>query len=353
MTVLVSSLLILPFILYFVKTNSLYLNDVARFFFSSAAQTLGALIAIVLTALYFNITNLKPIQFSTFFVIPTNEIIKRLLVRDPFLKLSIFCGLVDILISLLFLLTTSGTDAHNYDSFFVILGMYLVLIFAVISVFSMYIFIVERASIYTQKNYLLIYLGSRKHLTLPVMIYYLELLIFNRIMNSSYCVTNCFDTFNKLSEKSKKIISGTISKNFLMYIDDYSLNDEAKDQTYRTMQEILFKFSHSTNNSNLVSEILLLISKSPRHFKNVEIFINSICDDISRHISQNNMLDDLKIRQIEELIFIFNNAHMIPDNYRYLIKRTQMIIKKYLEDSAKNNLLETEKHASLTMAIRW
>lgn len=350
---MIFSLLILPFLLYFVRINSLYLNDVARFFFSAASQTLGALIAIVLTALYFNITNLKPIQYSTYFVIPTNEIIKKLLVRDPFPKLSIFCGLLDILLSLLFLFATSGTDTHNSDSAIVMIGMYLVLILAVISVFSMYVFIVERASIYTQKNYLLIYLGGRKHLTLQVMIYYLELLIFIRIMNSSYFMANCFDTFNKLGDKSKKMISKTISRNFLIYIDNYSLNDDAKQQTYYSMQEILFKFSHTTKNSNLVSEILLFISKSPRYFKNVETFINNICDEISTHITQNNRLDDVKIRQIEELIFIFNNTHLIPENYRYLVKHSQLIIKKFLEDSAKNNLLEIDKHTRLVEKIKW
>ncbi len=81
-------------------------TEVGRYLFSSFAQTMGAILAIALSVLYVVVSFIRSDPNH-----PESEAVRRLILKDSALHLSIYYGLTFILISLVGIFLTANTDA--------------------------------------------------------------------------------------------------------------------------------------------------------------------------------------------------------------------------------------------------
>jgi len=123
----------------------------ALYFFSAAAQTMGAFIAIVLAAMYAIVPNIRPADNN-----PASEPARRLLLSDPILVRSIYLSFAMIGASLLGLIViyTTGND-QQFSKIFLFGGGLLTFGLGVLAIKEMYIFIFKRMSCYCNPTLLL------------------------------------------------------------------------------------------------------------------------------------------------------------------------------------------------------
>lgn len=332
--ILLSLIIYLPILFIMIPSNSNNLNDLGRYFFSASAQTLGALIAIVLTALYYNITNIKPPSMHNKKEIPTNEPIKRLIINDIFLKTSIFLGLLAILLSLFFITPTSLDKFTNYDYLFMIIGIWLILTLATISIYCMYAFISNRASIYFHTNSLLIYLSQKAKLNSFTKTNYLELLILNSFYYTEFSYYHKLDIFNNDSDSNLNVYVKTAYYNLINDFNKYSLNHFKFNESIIETITYLYEISRTIDNYKVLiiflNQIIINAENKPkiistikeRYINDKESYINS--DQLTK-IFEPQSIKDLKL-----LISIFNG--LPHEDYCNSEKHTILKIINHLEE---------------------
>lgn len=113
-------------------------NTSALYFFSAVAQTLGALLGIVLAATYVILPNIKTVKDS-----PAQNIIRRLLLSDPHLIKSVIFGFISIILSL-FMLVVLYIKSSSFIIVLVAIISILVIYFSILSTISMYTYIFKK-----------------------------------------------------------------------------------------------------------------------------------------------------------------------------------------------------------------
>lgn len=255
--------------------NAIYLNDVIRYFFSATAQTLGALIAIIFSVIIIFISSIKPVvasealnndKFTRNLEIPTNEPIKRLILRDIFFIISISSGLCAILLSLIFIIPSAKNIIGIVDYYVAIFGIFIVLFLCILSILTMCKFIFQRISIYTSSNQsLILQYSKQKIFTNFILINYCELFILNQFkQNISFEIPS--NVLECLYHKNTVSCINEISELLVSDIEKYSPNSLIFEKYIYELSKIIYKLNHYNYSRiflYLITEIIdLLYDKS-------------------------------------------------------------------------------------------
>ncbi len=117
-------------------------NTSALYFFSAVAQTLGALLGIVLAATFVILPNIKTIRDSS-----AQNIIRRLIISDPHLTRSVKYGALSICLSLSMIIYLYLKTPEIVTEI-VVISSFIILYFSTISLIMMYIFIFSKTMKY-------------------------------------------------------------------------------------------------------------------------------------------------------------------------------------------------------------
>lgn len=131
----------------FVPQDKKQYNDIVRYFFSAAPQTMGAILGIAFTTLYLIISNISSkggILFSP---------LKRLLFGDPFVRRSVGWGFVPIA-SIIFIPVSSINCGFQFlnirlETFMLAISIAFVTFSGAYSIYNLVIFIKDRFELYT------------------------------------------------------------------------------------------------------------------------------------------------------------------------------------------------------------
>lgn len=113
------------------------------YFFSASAQTMGALVAIVLSSIYALSFNLKTVD------VPYSEPMRRLFLKDKHLLNAIYLSLLMIIISIFGTLVTKNV---SISSFYIVFSITLIISTIVLGIFGvseLLVFLFKRASLYS------------------------------------------------------------------------------------------------------------------------------------------------------------------------------------------------------------
>ncbi len=297
----VGGVVVLLFLLFVIQENGDYAN-VARYFFSSVAQAMGALIAIVLTALYLIVSTLRVTEDNLSF-----EPIKRLLMRDPTLNTSIYCGFACIIAALLAIAPTATMGEGYNDRIILIFSMVIVLILGYLSLSKMLLFIKEKGYLYTNPELFLKESLEREIKNPFIAANIAELYLFQRLILPIVDLDYLERIVNHLYLGKKKI---TVIRNtadlILRDLNKVSVNI---DNFNKFAMKLVYQFYHLQNmqqalEDDILIPLLFYLFKNYDHNYNIiHLTISTIDRRLSSFISKKRDLTKIKFDEIIELSY--------------------------------------------------
>lgn len=142
--------MILSFIVFltWINLDNCNLLNTLLYFFSSCAQTMGALVAIVMTAIYALVQTIKPNNN------PACEPVNRLLFKDNSLLLAIYLSLAMILLSLFSILIARVVDLDKFKIYIFICAI-VTLALGLSGIYYLLIFLFRRGPLYINPSMLI------------------------------------------------------------------------------------------------------------------------------------------------------------------------------------------------------
>lgn len=306
------SILSFPLFLTLIDQQKSY-QDVIRYFFSSAAQTMGALLAIVLTALYVILPNLKSSDD------PAAESLKRLLLSDSVMSRSIKFGSIMILISLIFI-STSANQCISSHKWLIAFLLSFDLSLGVFSFWYLIVFITKRYNMYSNPYTLVQYEFEQMKGFLPKKLVDLTIInFFNAFQKKIISKENMINIFNcelgYLNKKNKLEVFKMLPYQLALDSKKHHLSsDKYQDECNKIFDYIIDKIIVLRENHYLEIFRELLI-----------IYINNITDNTNYFW--------MKMTQLtSELIQTITNPQISEDSYKLIsifLKIDTYLISKY------------------------